>query len=90
LRKRLASWVAEKISGKRYAPIADVNISALQTKLAERMAWVKVACWCEQCDMEANNRCRTRMSVCPACGDKRCQRAAYHGNECNKTPNGSK
>jgi hypothetical protein len=87
LRKRLASWVAEKISSKRYASVADANISALQEQLFARRAWTQVACWCESCDTAANNGLRTRMSVCPECGDKRCPKAAHHGNDCSKTPN---
>jgi len=86
LRHRLASWVAEKISGKRYAPIADAQITALQEALFVR-GWAQVCCWCESCDTAANHGLRTRMSVCPDCGDKRCPRAAQHGNECCKTPN---
>ena len=42
-----------------------------------------VRCWCESCDMAANGGLRTRMSVCPSCGDKRCQRAKHHDNACN-------
>lgn len=48
-----------------------------------------IKCWCEHCDTAANGGLRTRMSVCPDCGDKRCQRALHHGNECSKTPNDS-
>ena len=49
--------------------------------------WVREPeCWCARCDME-HNVLRTRMSVCPECGDKRCPRAEDHGNECRKTPN---
>lgn len=40
-------------------------------------------CWCATCD-EAENLCRTRMSLCPNCGDKRCPRAEFHGNECRE------
>lgn len=41
-------------------------------------------CWCERCDQAVNNGMRTRMSVCPECGDKRCPRSADHRNECSK------
>lgn len=43
------------------------------------------ACWCAACDVAANGRglMRTRMSVCPDCGDKRCARAERHDNLCN-------
>ena len=47
----------------------------------------RIACWCENCDMMAHSNIRTRMSVCPDCGDKRCSRAAHHSLECSKTPN---
>ena len=87
LRKRLASWVVEKLSGKRYASIADASIAALQEQLYARGAWVKVQCWCETCDMAANAGFRTRMSVCPDCGDKRCPRAGHHSMACHETPN---
>ena len=86
LRKRLASWVAEKISGKRYAELADVSIDALQGELLARRALVKVACWCDSCDKEANAGFRTRMGVCPDCGDKRCNRAQHHDNACSTAP----
>lgn len=34
-----------------------------------------------------HNVIRSRMSLCPECGDKRCPRAEDHRNECSKTPN---
>jgi hypothetical protein len=40
-------------------------------------------CWCARCDMEHNVK-RTRMSVCPECGDKRCPRAEDHRNKCGE------
>lgn len=87
LRKRLSSWVATKIHGKRYADMDDTQIGALQGLLGERGAWVLVSCWCEMCDTTANHGWRTRMSICPDCGDKRCERATFHGNACSKPPN---
>jgi hypothetical protein len=39
-------------------------------------------CWCRACDLAANP-IATRMSVCPRCGDKRCDRAAHHDNACS-------
>jgi len=39
-------------------------------------------CWCESCDSATNQGWRSRMSVCPQCGDKRCPRAKHHDNEC--------
>ena len=41
-----------------------------------------VKCWCEDCDVSANVL-RSRMSVCPECGDKRCARAKNHANGCS-------
>ncbi len=38
-------------------------------------------CWCETCDTAANGW-RTRMALCPTCGNKRCPRANHHGNVC--------
>ena len=40
-------------------------------------------CWCERCDV-AEHGYRSRMHVCPICGDKRCPRAAHHEAACNK------
>lgn len=43
-------------------------------------------CWCECCDTMANNGWRSRMSLCPQCGDKRCQRAYHHDSGCFASP----
>lgn len=43
-------------------------------------------CWCESCDIKANDGLRSRMSLCPKCGDKRCARAVHHDAE-GTTPN---
>ena len=40
-------------------------------------------CWCESCDTAANRGRRSRMSLCPQCGDKRCTRAKNHTEPCN-------
>lgn len=40
------------------------------------------SCWCETCDTQANHGMRTRMSLCPECGNKRCPKAAHHDNAC--------
>ncbi len=43
-------------------------------------------CWCEKCDLAQGNPFgRTRMSLCPECGDKRCPRAKHHDNACART-----
>lgn len=44
--------------------------------------WQFVKCWCEDCDVSANVL-RSRVSVCPECGDKRCARAKNHANGCS-------
>jgi hypothetical protein len=47
----------------------------------------QAACWCETCDLaQGNPMGRTRMSVCPQCGDKRCPRAKHHDNACSAQP----
>jgi len=48
---------------------------------------IQPRCWCETCDVSANGGLRSRMSVCPQCGDKRCPRAEHHDNVCSKTTN---
>lgn len=43
------------------------------------------ACWCEECDPGITIGrlwSRSRMSVCPECGSKRCPRAVSHRNLC--------
>lgn len=88
LRKRLACWVAEKIAGRRWpVTLVDTSIAALRAELNARNAFIESPCWCERCDTDSNCGFRTRMSVCPECGDKRCPRAEFHGNECSKAPN---
>ena len=39
-------------------------------------------CWCMKCDLNANGGLRSRMSLCPECGDKRCPRAEDHREDC--------
>lgn len=38
-------------------------------------------CWCQRCDL-AVNLWRSRMSLCPSCGDKRCPRSLDHDKAC--------
>jgi len=45
-------------------------------------------CWCDWCDSKMHVL-RTRMSVCPACGDKRCPRAQHHGSDCEAKVRGT-
>ena len=54
--------------------------------LDEFMAAVSSNCWCESCDIAEHPNVlggRTRMSVCPNCGDKRCARAKHHDATCS-------
>lgn len=50
------------------------------TKLAS-----PASCWCETCDIAANGGLRTRMSLCPTCGNKRCPRSNHHDNACTNS-----
>jgi hypothetical protein len=43
----------------------------------------QLRCWCEDCDIKVHGGLRTKMSVCPECGDKRCRRAAHHDFPCS-------
>lgn len=54
--------------------------------LTEHFPLTSPDCWCETCDMAANGGFRSRMSLCPSCGDKRCQRSIHHINACDKEP----
>ena len=66
---------------------ASLRMLADLVSRAEAQRGEAAVCWCECCDEAANNGMRTRMAVCPECGDKRCPRAEFHGSECQKTPN---
>lgn len=46
-------------------------------------SWKNPGCWCEACDIAANGPFRSRMSLCPACGDKRCSRSKDHRENCS-------
>lgn len=46
-------------------------------------SWKDPGCWCEACDIATNGPFRSRMSLCPACGDKRCPRAKDHLEICS-------
>ena len=48
----------------------------------------QVACWCETCDKATNAGLRSRMSLCPDCGDKRCPKASHHDRDCSKSAGG--
>ena len=49
-------------------------------------------CWCEKCNIrtikiqdgsEKALEILSKMPICPQCGDKRCERAKHHDNECS-------
>ncbi|MDR2331904.1 MAG: hypothetical protein LBE61_00310 [Burkholderiaceae bacterium] len=52
--------------------------------LTEHFPLSSPSCWCESCDKAANGGFRSRMSICPSCRDKRCQRSIHHVNACDK------
>lgn len=62
--------------------------------LAHRYGLAHTDCWCARCESEAKERLLASgemdlaaaicgfMHLCPECGNKRCPRAAWHGNDC--------
>lgn len=74
----LLALIAEVRSAAKADPF--VPFQALQDAFGRQSP----ACWCSACDSAANGGMRSRMSVCPACGDKRCPRALHHERECDK------
>ena len=76
-------WLSYRIC---WAPLLRSLEKNLREEAAERQAQ-RLRCWCEDCDQKAHGRFRSKMSVCPECGDKRCSRAAHHDLPCSKTPN---
>lgn len=82
--RRVARMQAEladmqRTAGEAAAALAKVRDRRRQLGFSERME-----CWCASCDVVKNKGLRSRMSVCPQCGDKRCPRAEHHGSECTK------
>ena len=61
------------------------NANAKGMVMNAKAITLKINCWCEACDTAKNNGLRTRMSICPDCGDKRCPKALYHNKTCNLT-----
>lgn len=61
-------------------------MSALGQALLNDLALRK--CWCYTCDFNGVTKTpllggmRTRMNLCPDCGNKRCPRALYHESAC--------
>ena len=79
----LATWLWIRWKLK----IDDAQDRKVRSELLNRQPWpVEAKCWCEKCDVMANGW-RTRMSLCPECGDKRCQRALIHTAACSKDAN---
>lgn len=62
--------------------------------LAHRHGLAHTDCWCARCEGEAKDRLIAAgeidlvtaacgfMHLCPDCGNKRCPRASWHGNDC--------
>ena len=76
-------WLSYRL---RFAPLMRSLEKHLREEAAERQAQ-RLRCWCEDCDLKAHGGLRSKMCVCPECGDKRCPRAAHHDLPCSKTPN---
>jgi hypothetical protein len=76
-------WLSYRL---RFAPLMRSLEAHLREEAAERQA-KRLRCWCEDCDLKAHGGLRSKMSVCPDCGDKRCSRAAHHDLPCSKPPN---
>lgn len=76
-------WLSYRL---RFAPLLRSLEQHLRERDEQRQA-MRLICWCEDCDIKAHGGLRTKMSVCPECGDKRCQHAQQHGNACQRTPN---
>lgn len=73
-----------KNSGADMSPAFEVL--AAWNRRTPQPTQAQANCWCEFCDLESNGPLRTRMSICPTCGDKRCPRAAHHDAACQKYP----
>lgn len=67
----------------RFREIQPVGLHAFNELMLGK-GWTVPACHCEACDTAANQGFRSRMSLCPQCGDKRCPYAAHHDNACQK------
>lgn len=70
--------------------MAELDTTLARDELADMVragkgatAWKNPGCWCEACDIAANGPFRSRMSLCPACGDKRCKRSKDHRENCS-------
>lgn len=73
-------WPSSSVHRARVLDEVNALESAL---LASTPAPAQRECWCEKCDLAQGNPLgRTRMSICPECGDKRCHRAKHHDNAC--------
>jgi predicted RNA-binding Zn-ribbon protein involved in translation (DUF1610 family) len=60
------------------------RVAALARQQGVELQAYQLRCWCEDCDIKVHGGLRTKMSVCPECGDKRCRRAAHHDFPCSK------
>lgn len=78
---------ALEIEERIYSEVYDAMLSAAPAapQPAQPLTDEQANCWCESCDLAKGDPCgRTRMSICPNCGDKRCPRAKHHDNECQQ------
>ena len=82
--------VHEKAAAELRSLHARVQELEAQRNLAlAKQAWDRgiksPECHCEACDIAANSGRRSRMSLCPQCGNKRCPRASSHSNACTSS-----
>lgn len=89
LRAFQAALAAERAKPCFGAGNPDRNYTATGGYLnqSEHADWLARAtqCWCASCDRLTNCGLRSKMSICPQCGDKRCPRAENHANDCGTT-----
>jgi hypothetical protein len=83
--RQILSWCASleeaKINGE-FEHNPEDSYFLKQVKTVFQLATMDIKkCWCEKCDIDLNGM-RTRMSICPDCGDKRCPKAKSHNNCC--------
>lgn len=69
-------------NGYIYASVAELEPVTEQAK-----AEARPHCWCSACggDMVGGDPFTRIMVLCPKCGNKRCPKAAFHGNKCTRS-----
>lgn len=84
------TWISEN-SHKAAAELRRLHARVQELEAQRNLALAKQAwdrgikspeCHCEACDIAANGGLRSRMSLCPQCGNKRCPQATHHDNAC--------